>query len=108
MAALARDLSGVFVGLAMSAAVFLIGHAGTGGMGTFLLISHKLSYLLRDFSWEILEVGCNNAFSIWQARNQTPQLWIQRANSCHEAVGPTNRVICPMKIRNVLPNIVAR
>jgi hypothetical protein len=64
MAALAGDLCGVLVGLAIAAAVFLVSRAGTGGVSTLLLISHRLSYLLRDFGWEILEVGCNNAFPI--------------------------------------------
>ena len=40
VAALAGDLSGVFVVFAVGAAVLLVGHAGTGGVGALLKISH--------------------------------------------------------------------
>jgi hypothetical protein len=40
VAAFAGDLGGIFVVFAISAAIFFVGHAGTGGMGAFLHISH--------------------------------------------------------------------
>jgi hypothetical protein len=41
MTALAGDLRGVLVGLAIRAAVLLVSRAGTGGVSALLLISHR-------------------------------------------------------------------
>jgi hypothetical protein len=37
-----------------------------------------------------------------------PQPCTQWAKACQVAVGPMKRVICPMKIRKALPQMVAR
>jgi hypothetical protein len=42
MSTLAGDFGGVFVIFAIGAAVFLVGHAGTGGVGAFLEVSHDV------------------------------------------------------------------
>src|SRR5260370_21683774 len=41
------------------------------------------------------------------AISHMPQLCTQCANACQGALGPMKRVICPIKIRNELPHIVA-
>ena len=40
VAALAGDVRSVLIRFAMGAAVFLVGHTGTGGVSAFLLVSH--------------------------------------------------------------------
>jgi hypothetical protein len=47
VAALAGNLDGILVRFAMGTAVFLVGHAGTGGVGAFLLVSHVFVSPLR-------------------------------------------------------------
>ena len=42
MAAITGNLSGVLVRFAIRAAVFFVRHAGTGGVGAFLLICHEI------------------------------------------------------------------
>jgi hypothetical protein len=52
------NLSGVLVRFAISAAVFLIGHAGTGGVGALLLICHEFVSPPGKARWAILSLGC--------------------------------------------------
>jgi hypothetical protein len=60
VAALAGNLDGILVRFAMGAAVFLVGHAGTGGVGAFLLVSHVL-VSPWGCRWAILSLGCKFA-----------------------------------------------
>jgi hypothetical protein len=64
MAALASYLGGILVRFAMGAAVLLVGHAGTGGVGAFLLISHNV-LSPSEALWGILELGCAFGTGNW-------------------------------------------
>ena len=65
VAAVAGNLRCVFVVFAVGAAVFLVGHTGTGGVSAFLLISHRL-ISPRISNRSILGLGCDLAAVIWQ------------------------------------------
>jgi hypothetical protein len=65
MSALARDLGRVFVVFAVGAAVFLVGHARTGGVSAFLLISHEAISPSGMPDWAILELGCDFGGCEW-------------------------------------------
>jgi hypothetical protein len=65
VATLAGNLGGILVRFAMSAAVFLVGHAGTGRVGAFLLVSHEILSPSGMLGWAILELGCQFGTENW-------------------------------------------
>jgi hypothetical protein len=78
VAAITSDLGRVFVVFAIGAAVLLVGHAGTGGVGAFLLISHKFVISSGVPGWQSLSLDASSGrgtgwFSATGFRCRSPQ-----------------------------------
>ena len=68
VATLAGDLGSVFMVFAVGAAVFLVGHACTSGMGAFLLISHMFFSPFWECLMAVLRLGCRLGSEFWRAQ----------------------------------------
>ena len=63
VSAFTGDLRRIFMAFAVGAAVLIVGHTRTSGVGAFLLVSHAM---ISPSKLSILDVGCKFEAIIWQ------------------------------------------